>query len=151
MTKLKDKKKLLLLVLVTIIAVLKLNPFSQRAITSMNMLSQYAYKDLYNLVPLTTIKDYIVNYSNYNISIIINFFAVNLLLFVPVGALLSLTKLESYKKFLILALAPIGFEFLQTVFKLGVFDIDAILLNIIGGLLAFKIANLKYPAAKETM
>lgn len=151
MTERKNRGKIAVIGFILIIAALKLNPFSQRAITSMNMLSQYGYQDLYNLVPLNTIGEYIVNYSSYNLSIIVNFFLVNLLLFVPIGALLSKTDLDLSKKILILAVTPVVFEFLQTIFRIGVFDIDAILLNIVGGLLAFKIANLKYPATKETI
>ena len=139
----KNKKSIILTSYILLIAVLKLNPFSQRSIANVNTLSQYNFSDMYNLIPLKTIGDYLLNSNNYNLSTIVNFFLVNLLLFVPVGSLLSLLDLDRTKKVSILICIPILFEILQTIFKIGVFDIDAIILNIFGSLIALKLTQSK--------
>lgn len=137
----KNKKVIIITGYILLIAVLKLNPFSQRAVANINIFSQYNRRDMFNLIPLKTIGDYVFNSNNYNLSIILNFFLVNLLLFVPVGSLLGLSDLNRIKKVSILIFTPILFEILQTIFKVGVFDIDTIILNIFGSLIAFKLTQ----------
>ncbi|WP_405083176.1 VanZ family protein [Paenibacillus chitinolyticus] len=78
------------------------------------------------------------NYRNPK-SLIYNFFG-NILLFVPFGILLPLLYI-SFKKFknyfLFLISTILCIEFIQLFTRVGIFDIDDIVLNSIGGVLGY--------------
>lgn len=64
----------------------------------------------------------------------------NILLFVPVGILIRLVRTEGKKKYLLLLLIPLCSFFIETVqlnTRTGVFDIDDLVCNILGGFLGY--------------
>lgn len=64
----------------------------------------------------------------------------NILLFVPVGILIRLVRTEGKKKYLLLLLIPLCSLFIETVqlnTRTGVFDIDDLVCNILGGFLGY--------------
>lgn len=108
----------------------------------------------YNIVPLKIIKLYIENYSN--CQIIINIFG-NIFVFIPLGLLLPiLFKIcRNFAKLLILCLFIILFiEIIQFIFMIGYFDIDDIILNLIGcfiGYLVYKFVLIFFKIKRTTL
>ncbi|QGH35284.1 hypothetical protein GI584_15035 [Gracilibacillus salitolerans] len=97
----------------------------------------------HNLIPLTTIKTYLFNFHSYNFDIWFYNTVGNILLFIPMGALLPIL-LTKIKKFFFPTVTIIVFfsltvETVQYASKLGVFDVDDITLNILGGFIGFLI------------
>jgi glycopeptide antibiotics resistance protein len=101
----------------------------------------------FNLIPLKTVILYINGY-NYSQSYdSIHNLLGNVILFIPFGFLLplcfgkgkSLFKIIFYT-FLLSFLA----ELWQLVFKVGIFDVDDILLNVVGGVIGFLIYRIIY-------
>ncbi|MBB1194028.1 VanZ family protein [Flavobacterium sp. SOK18b] len=97
----------------------------------------------YNLYPFKTIFSYIINYnSNNSTPFIMNIFG-NIVAFIPFGFLLPITfhrQLNRLDKVVFASVSVIFIvETLQLLFKLGVFDIDDIILNSIGVLIGFVI------------
>lgn len=94
----------------------------------------------YNLVPLKTIYSLIVSYSRYGFTVwAYNLFG-NIAVFMPLGFLLAALqkKKSSLATVLICSFFIILFaEFMQLIMKVGVFDIDDIILNLIGCLAGF--------------
>ncbi|WP_239634268.1 VanZ family protein [Paenibacillus sp. H1-7] len=95
---------------------------------------------MYNLVPFKTIWSYIDHFRYFNFDIwIINLFG-NVAAFVPFGFLIPwlfpfYARLSAIVKLFVAALLVV--ESMQFIFKVGSFDIDDILLNVLGGLLGF--------------
>lgn len=86
-----------------------------------------------NLVPLKMILYYLMNWENSPVSRI-NIIA-NIVSFMPLGfmAPIILGKDKIFKKVAILALSlSLGFELFQLIFGMGNFDIDDLILNIVG-------------------
>lgn len=100
----------------------------------------YSGSRRYNIIPLKTIINIIVNHRNYTIEIIfINLFA-NIITFIPLGLFLPLLfrSINSIKKVLIYCISIILFiETMQFVLNVGVFDVDDIILNMIGSAIGF--------------
>lgn len=94
----------------------------------------------YNLVPLKTIYSLIASYSRYGFTVwAYNLFG-NIVVFMPLGFLLAALqkKKSSLATVLICSFFIILFaEFMQLIMKVGVFDIDDIILNLIGCLAGF--------------
>ncbi|MGE5630202.1 MAG: VanZ family protein [Caulobacteraceae bacterium] len=92
----------------------------------------------YNLVPLKTIYSLITGYSKYDLIVwVYNLFG-NILVFIPLGFLLISLQREksSIKTALIISLFIVLFaELMQLILKVGVFDVDDIILNLIGSLI----------------
>ncbi|WP_177237636.1 VanZ family protein [Paenibacillus sp. 1_12] len=95
-----------------------------------------------NLIPFKTISNYITGFHHYNLDTwVINLFG-NVAAFVPFGFLVPLvfpgvrSYLQIISRFL---LALLAVESIQWVFHVGSFDVDDILLNVIGGLIGFAI------------
>lgn len=94
----------------------------------------------YNLEPLKEIKRFIkyrerLGFENFVVNIL-----GNILAFAPFGFLLPMLK-KSYRRFIVIAFLSILFsltvELLQMYTKVGVFDVDDILMNSIGGILGY--------------
>jgi len=108
------------------------------------------------LIPLKgTIED-IISHPKYNIgshylTLILNFFG-NILLFIPLGILLSFFCKDhpSTKKIVLLSafLLSVCIEVSQFIFRLGVFDVDDILLNFLGAWLGIHL-YLRIKAAEK--
>nr|WP_207952754.1 VanZ family protein [Paenibacillus agricola] len=93
-----------------------------------------------NLVPFKTIGNYISGYRYYNFDTwIINLFG-NVAAFIPFGLLVPLIfpRVQGYFQIIWrFTLALLLVEATQWVFKVGSFDVDDILLNVLGALLGF--------------
>ena len=104
---------------------------------------QYLNEFKYNLYPFKTIFSYIIEYNSNNTTpFIINIIG-NIVVFIPFGFLFPITfhkQLNRLDKLLFASSTGILIiEILQLLFKLGVFDIDDIILNTIGVVIGFVI------------
>lgn len=100
----------------------------------------------YNLIPLKTISDYIINIKKYNLrEIIINIFG-NIFIFMPVQYLII--KIFELKKSKIIILIDLiillSIELSQLITHTGIFDIDDIILNISGMLITLVLMKLNH-------
>ncbi len=87
-----------------------------------------------NLVPFATISHYLVSGSSGVRRFAIGNVAGNVLLFVPLGAYVSvLTRWTAARTMLVVASASVAVEILQGVFALGASDVDDVILNCLGG------------------
>jgi glycopeptide antibiotics resistance protein len=88
----------------------------------------------FNLVPFASIADYLFSGSTGVRRFAFGNIAGNILLFIPLGAYLSvLTKSTMARTMLIVASVSVAVEVLQGVFALGASDIDDVILNCLGG------------------
>lgn len=137
----KNNKYIQSIIFIIFVAILKLNPYTNdpRIVKNVIKIDGTAY----NLVPFSTISEYIINFNNYNLNIILRFFIINLILYMPLGILLNLKGIKQNNKLnlLILLLTPVIIEFLQVFLSVGVFDIDSIILNIIGSISLYVVIN----------
>ncbi len=98
----------------------------------------------YNIIPFKTYIEYFTKIINGNIGIktaILNFLA-NIFLFVPMGYFLLkiFKKVNSFNKATIISmLIIIVIEVMQYITKLGIADIDDVILNTIGAMIGYKI------------
>lgn len=98
----------------------------------------------YNIVPFKTYIEYFTKIINSSIDIktaILNFIA-NIFLFVPMGYFLPkiFKKVNSFNKTTIISmLIIILIEVMQYITKLGIADIDDVILNTIGAMIGYKI------------
>jgi glycopeptide antibiotics resistance protein len=94
----------------------------------------------YNFIPFKQISQYILNFHRYNFDIwFLNLFG-NIIFFMPFGFLLPLVynKGKTIGNSIILAtLFSSSIEILQYILELGIFDIDDIILNVIGSIIGF--------------
>lgn len=94
----------------------------------------------YNLIPLRTIYNLLVSYSKYGFIVwAYNLFG-NIIVFMPLGFLLAslLKRRGSLKSTLVFSFFIILFaESMQLIMKVGVFDVDDIILNLIGCLIGY--------------
>jgi len=94
----------------------------------------------YNLIPFKTIHGYIVTFNKNGLDIwFFNLFG-NVLAFIPMGLLLPLIteKARGFKRIIIVTLATsITIEIVQLWLKLGIADIDDVILNTLGGLIGY--------------
>ncbi|QSX04653.1 VanZ family protein [Sedimentibacter sp. zth1] len=133
---LRNKKAIIILViLIIVISLIKLNPFTKSAQANKDHLINRS--ESINLKPFSTITNYITNSDRYNKSTILKFFVINLVFYLPIAFFLGLSNFNKPTNFLIIILLPIAIDLLQVGFKIGRFDIDAILLNILISLIIF--------------
>lgn len=134
----------ILVVLIVIISLVKLNPFTKSA--QMNRDSENGMTgeitNYMSIVPFSTIGEYITNSDQYNNNIIIRFFVINAILYLPIAFLLGLFKISNLPSILIIILLPILLDGLQLIFRIGRFDIDAILVSIICSFVVFIIMRI---------
>jgi glycopeptide antibiotics resistance protein len=93
-----------------------------------------------NLTPFKTISNYIIGFHHYNLDTwVINLFG-NVAAFVPFGFLAPIVfpRIRGYWQIIMrFFLALLVVETVQWIFNVGSFDVDDILLNIIGGMIGF--------------
>ncbi|QOR65951.1 VanZ family protein [Cytobacillus suaedae] len=97
----------------------------------------------HNFVPLSTIGTYLINIQNYNFDTwFYNTFG-TVLLFVPIGILILLlfSKLKAGIALVVILIFSLFIETVQYITKLGVFDVDDIILNTSGVLLGILICS----------
>lgn len=102
-------------------------------------------KPEYNLIPFKTIKSLIVDFRYYELEVwIYNLFG-NLAAFMPLGFLLPIVLNSKRKLVMTLAFSLfflIAAETAQLVFRVGVFDVDDLILNMIGVLSGYMLYKL---------
>ncbi|MBM7692711.1 glycopeptide antibiotics resistance protein [Peribacillus deserti] len=94
----------------------------------------------YNLVPFRSISRDVDAIDGIHIGLLTNNLFGNILAFVPFGLLVPLIwrKINNWKHlFLFSILTTLSVEILQLLFKVGVFDIDDMILNVIGSMIGF--------------
>jgi glycopeptide antibiotics resistance protein len=100
----------------------------------------YRTERMMNLTPFKTISNYITGYQHYNFDTwVINLFG-NVAAFVPFGFLVPLVfpRVQGCWQIIVrFFLALLAIESIQWIFHVGSFDVDDILLNVIGGLIGF--------------
>ncbi|MGN7472226.1 VanZ family protein [Brevibacillus sp. SAFN-007a] len=90
-----------------------------------------------NTKPLRTLFDYVFHYEHYNAYTIAYNLLGNIVLFMPLGLLLPLLFAafqNVHRVFFTALFASLTVEFLQFLLALGSFDVDDLLLNVLGGL-----------------
>ena len=94
----------------------------------------------FNLIPFASISQYLSSGSSGLRRFAFGNIAGNVLLFIPLGAGLSvLTKSTVARTMLIVASASVAVEILQGVFALGASDIDDVILNCLGGFIGIQL------------
>jgi len=99
----------------------------------------------YNLVPLYTIKKYIIHYDHFNPDIWFKNLFGNIVLFIPIGIFLPLFNkkyLNVFRLTFITILLIAAVELIQMLTRVGSFDIDDIILNTFGALLGLLMTRL---------
>ncbi len=113
---------------------------------NMSML-EYA-QSRFNIIPFKTIIGYITSFSTNGGTAVKNILG-NFLLFLPMGIYLPylFKKVSNYKRFLVVMFIILfAIEVLQFVLKRGAFDIDDLILNLLGAVIGFglwKVINKK--------
>lgn len=134
----------ILILLIVIISLVKLNPFTKSA--QINRDSENGMTgeitNYMSIVPFSTIGEYITNSDQYNNNIIIRFFTINAILYLPIAFLLGLFRIKNLPSILIIILLPILLDGLQLIFRIGRFDIDAILVSIVCSFIVFIIMRI---------
>lgn len=99
-----------------------------------------------NLIPFKTISSYLSNSDYYGNDIIITNIIGNILVLMPMGFFLP-TYIKKLKKLLPFILSMFGgiliIEVIQVITSVGTFDVDDIILNLAGAVLAFFICKLR--------
>lgn len=94
----------------------------------------------YNIYPLKTIRDYLVNSDQYNFHIIFINLAANIVTFIPLGFFISIL-FKRFNNITAIAIFSIVIttiiEAMQFILNVGVFDIDDIILNTVGCITGF--------------
>jgi glycopeptide antibiotics resistance protein len=95
-----------------------------------------------NIIPFKSIINYLVNFEHYNfITWFYNTFG-NILLFFPLGILISLffVSVNRFTQVMYLSIfVSFSIEITQYITTLGVFDVDDVILNTLGSILGFSI------------
>lgn len=94
----------------------------------------------FNLVPFASIRHYLFSDSSGGRTFALGNIAGNVLLFIPLGAVLSaLTRSTVARTMLIVASVSVAVEILQGLFASGASDIDDVILNCLGGLIGIRL------------
>jgi len=93
-----------------------------------------------NLIPFLTIKNYtsLIAYGRYQL-FMINVIG-NIIVFIPLGYLIAKYFIKSKKKYIFFIIAisiPCIIEITQYIFRVGILDIDDVILNFIGIVLGY--------------
>lgn len=97
---------------------------------------------LINVVPFKTITSYFINYQYFGMKLLVINLLGNIVVFMPFGLLLAALTKAKYKFFEVLyysVMLSTAIEAIQNLTKVGVFDVDDILLNTLGGVLGYLI------------
>lgn len=94
----------------------------------------------YNFYPLKSISAYFIRREHYNLNILIENLLGNLIMLVPFGILMPML-FKRYRKtlnfFIFIFILNLSIETLQITIKLGIFDVDDIILNCTGAMIAY--------------
>lgn len=102
-----------------------------------------------NVVPFATIYQYIIGVFNHtlNISYIVRVTLGNLLLFAPLGIILPqvFNACDKIHRFILIFLSlRIAFEIIQFILKVGVCNIDDVLLSLLGAILFYNVYHISF-------
>ncbi|MDF9412482.1 VanZ family protein [Brevibacillus laterosporus] len=95
-----------------------------------------------NLVPLSTLSNYFFNYTNFNTKTLISNILLKMLVFVPIGVFVPLifNKVRNFLPVITLVFfVSLASELLQLLLRIGFFDVDDIILNVLGGAIGLSI------------
>lgn len=99
----------------------------------------------YNLIPFKTIASYLIGSKTYQLEVrFINLLG-NILAFMPMGFLLPVIfgQLRSFPRIITMTvLISLVIEMMQLLLRLGIADIDDVILNTLGGILGFILLKL---------
>jgi glycopeptide antibiotics resistance protein len=115
----------------------------------------YAYSDnfrgqmtnvSYNLIPFKTVLNYIQNSGHLNFEVLFYNLAGNVAAFMPLGFLLPLAfkRFKAAKTFMVAFALILFAEVMQLVSRRGVFDVDDLLLNMLGSIIGYGIYRLLF-------
>lgn len=96
----------------------------------------------YNFKPFAEIHRYVTYNEHFTMENIITNLIGNVLVFVPVGFLVPIIKKEGVNVFTILRISfcmTLFIEVIQLAFRIGVFDVDDLIMNTAGGILGYVI------------
>ncbi|OGO76767.1 MAG: hypothetical protein A2Y23_05875 [Clostridiales bacterium GWB2_37_7] len=95
----------------------------------------------YNLTPFKTILNYLQNSANVGFDVWLYNLAGNVAAFIPLGFLLPLafSGFRTIKTFIVAFILILCAEALQLVSRRGVFDVDDIILNMLGSMIGYSI------------
>lgn len=143
-----DKKKFIfnILILVYTFMLLKLVLFKDVPLLSIHKIFSDGFKGFwgFNLVPFNSIMNMANNSSIGETQVITNI-AANILIFIPLGIIIK-TKYENLsllKVMIFSGIISMSLEIVQFLLKIGISDIDDILLNSLGGLLGGILVNVR--------
>lgn len=96
----------------------------------------------YNICPFKTIIDYLMNSQQFSFHVIFINLVANIVTFMPLGFFVPLL-FKRFNKIIIMIVFSVLtisiIEILQFIFKVGVFDIDDIVLNSLGCIIGFRV------------
>lgn len=98
----------------------------------------------YNLIPFRTIMNYLQNSGQIDFTIWIYNLAGNIVAFMPLGFLIpfAVRGMKAGKTYLVAFALILSAEIMQLISRRGVFDIDDLILNMLGCLLGYSIYRL---------
>lgn len=116
---------------------------------NIQLFSKQHFEFYSNIVPFATIISFIIRYieHNINLSIVITNILGNIIAFAPFGILLPLVfkdKINNAKKFIVsMIIIVFVVECIQFITKSGTFDIDDIILNVLGAVIVYGITRIR--------
>ena len=151
----KNRKRCLIIILIIyillIISLLLFDGSYRRnfGFDSIKLFSKEHFENYSNLVPFGTILGYFerITKGTINNSIVVTNILGNLIAFFPLGILLPLISKDKFSKLstfvVTIVIVVITIEIVQFVTLVGSFDIDDLILNVIGSVIAFEILKVK--------
>ena len=94
----------------------------------------------YNLIPFQTISRYFANFQGFSVWMFTDQFIGNILAFVPFGFFHSVLFSSLRKVGRVAAISfllSLTVEIAQLIFRVGAFDVDDLILNVLGGVIGF--------------
>lgn len=131
--KIKDKEKMKKISYITVLVLYIIMIFN------IVMFTRNIGENTYNLIPFRTISEYIINYQNYNFYIIRNNIIGNIVMYMPVQYLIiKIFDIKKFKNvFIIDSIFLLIIELSQLLTHTGMFDIDDIILNLLGMIIMY--------------
>ncbi|GLX67912.1 hypothetical protein MU1_22570 [Paenibacillus glycanilyticus] len=100
---------------------------------------------MYNLYPFRTISTYFIDREHYNLDILIKNLLGNVVMLAPLGFLMPV-MFKIYRRtfhfFTFIFILNLSIEILQIALKLGSFDVDDLILNCTGAMMAYGLTRL---------
>lgn len=94
----------------------------------------------YNLTPFAEIKRYLTNHHYFTWENLLTNLAGNVLVFAPIGFLVPIIRKKGTNLFSVFRISlylTLFIETVQLIFRIGVFDVDDIIMNTLGGVIGY--------------